>query len=95
MEGVGLCYHEYMGMTKLKFKWPNKSALSKGAFAIIKKLRNSGFDAYVAGGAVRDAVLKIPIKEIDIATSALPSGVYFYRLQSGAFIKTAKMVMMK
>ena len=70
-----MCYHKPMEITKLKFKWPDKTALSKGAFAIIKKLRSSGFASYIAGGAVRDAVLKIPIREIDLATSARPSEV--------------------
>lgn len=62
-------------VTKFKFKWPEKTYLSKGAFFIVKKLRRAGFEAFLAGGAVRDAILKRPIEEIDIATSAKPEQV--------------------
>lgn len=64
-----------MSFTKFKLSWPDKTALSKGAFAILKKLRKTGFEAFLAGGAVRDALLKRPIHEIDIATSAKPEEV--------------------
>lgn len=64
-----------MPKTILQFRWPDKTALSKSAFTILKKLRKSGYDAYLAGGAVRDALLKKPLQEIDIATSARPNEV--------------------
>lgn len=57
---------------RMKFTWPDKSPVSKGAFKILQKLRSAGFEAYVAGGAVRDALLKRKVVEIDIATSATP-----------------------
>ena len=42
---------------------------------IIKELRNAGFEAYFAGGAVRDQLMgKVP-KDYDIATSATPEEV--------------------
>src|SRR3989344_99641 len=68
-----LCYD--FVMAELKFTWPDKSDVSKGAFDIVKKLHRAGFTAFIAGGAVRDAVLKRPIREIDIATSATPADV--------------------
>ncbi len=40
---------------------------------IIKRLRTAGYEAYVVGGAVRDAFLKRPIMDWDVATSA-PAG---------------------
>lgn len=40
---------------------------------IIKRLKAAGFEAYVVGGAVRDAFLKRPIMDWDVATAA-PAG---------------------
>jgi poly(A) polymerase len=45
------------------------------AAAIVRKLRQHGYVAYFAGGCVRDALLSIPPKDIDIATSANPEQV--------------------
>ena len=42
------------------------------AVALIKLLRSSGFQAYWAGGCVRDMLLGIRPKDFDIATSAKP-----------------------
>lgn len=39
---------------------------------VIRTLRQAGHEAYIAGGAVRDAMLGRPQKDLDIATSALP-----------------------
>ena len=38
-------------------------------------MRGLGLDAYVVGGAVRNALLKLPVADIDIATTALPAEV--------------------
>lgn len=62
-------------MEKVKFHWPDKTAVVKGAFEIVEKLRAKGFEAFIAGGAVRDALLKRPIGDMDIATSAKPDQV--------------------
>ena len=59
----------------MKFTWPDKSLPSETAFSIVKKLRKAGFETYIAGGAVRDALLKRKISDIDIATSATPAQV--------------------
>lgn len=42
---------------------------------IIKTLKRAGFEAYWAGGCVRDMLLGIKPKDFDIATSALPSDI--------------------
>jgi hypothetical protein len=34
-------------------------------------------------------------KSVEFDASALPSGIYFYKLQAGAFTETRKMVLMK
>ncbi len=45
----------------------------KASLAIIKRLHEAGHEAYIAGGAVRDALLgRFPLKDVDIATSARP-----------------------
>lgn len=42
---------------------------------VIEKLEHHGYQAYFVGGCVRDLLLKKPIQDIDIATSALPETV--------------------
>lgn len=42
---------------------------------IIRALRGAGFDAYFAGGCVRDALLARKPKDFDVATSATPESV--------------------
>jgi len=45
------------------------------AISIIKKLRQQGFQAYLAGGCVRDLLLKREPADYDVATSATPEQV--------------------
>ena len=45
------------------------------AIAIVMRLREAGFAAYLAGGCVRDRVLGVPAKDYDIATNARPESV--------------------
>lgn len=42
---------------------------------VINKLKESGFTAYIAGGAVRDLILGITPKDFDVATSAKPDEI--------------------
>lgn len=49
--------------------------IEAGALKIVKILIQNGFTAYYAGGCVRDKVLNIPFKDIDIATSARPDEI--------------------
>ncbi|MGE6258815.1 CCA tRNA nucleotidyltransferase [Heyndrickxia sporothermodurans] len=44
----------------------------RSAIYIIQKLEEKGFEAYFVGGSVRDFLLKRPIHDVDIATSATP-----------------------
>jgi len=48
---------------------------SAGASAIVARLRGAGFEAYLAGGCVRDALLGRPPADYDIATAATPEDV--------------------
>jgi poly(A) polymerase len=45
------------------------------ALAIISRLREHGFVAYLAGGCVRDRILGVKAKDFDIATDARPEAV--------------------
>jgi len=47
----------------------------QAAIKIIKRLRSSGFEALLAGGCVRDMLLKKPAKDYDVATNATPGDV--------------------
>ena len=49
--------------------------MRNSAINIIQKLQDSGYTAYLAGGCVRDALLKIENKDYDIVTSATPKEV--------------------
>lgn len=49
--------------------------IPNGANEIIKTLQNSGYEAYVVGGCVRDSLLGKKPKDWDICTSALPDEV--------------------
>ncbi|KRE54411.1 CCA tRNA nucleotidyltransferase [Paenibacillus sp. Soil522] len=55
---------------RLSFTEPLKSALP-----IVKRLREHHFEAVFVGGAVRDSLLGLSIKDVDIATSARPEQV--------------------
>jgi putative nucleotidyltransferase with HDIG domain len=50
-------------------------SLSRAATKLVRRLRESGFLAYFAGGCVRDALLRKQPKDIDIATDAKPDEV--------------------
>ncbi|HEY2421304.1 MAG TPA: CCA tRNA nucleotidyltransferase [Neobacillus sp.] len=45
------------------------------AVPVLKKLEDSGFEAYFVGGSVRDYLLSSQIHDVDIATSATPEEV--------------------
>jgi len=50
--------------------------LESGAAArVLALLNGNGEEARVIGGAVRNALLRVPIVDIDIATTALPKEV--------------------
>ncbi|RLQ95122.1 CCA tRNA nucleotidyltransferase [Falsibacillus albus] len=44
----------------------------KEVVPIIQKIEAAGYEAYIVGGSVRDYLLRRPIHDIDIATSAFP-----------------------
>lgn len=50
----------------------NKEELKQFSISIVQKLQSADFEAYFAGGCVRDHVLGIPSKDYDVTTNALP-----------------------
>lgn len=62
-----------MGGTRME---PNRtSRLEKGALEILQTLRRHDYEAYWAGGCVRDRLIGKPPKDIDIATAATPDHI--------------------
>ena len=53
------------------------------------------YDIYSALKRVFDEIKEAGTYKVEFNASALPSGIYFYRLQAGDFIQTKKMVLMK
>ncbi|WP_270765991.1 CCA tRNA nucleotidyltransferase [Lacticaseibacillus rhamnosus] len=47
----------------------------KAAIPILKKIEAAGYEAYFVGGSVRDALLGLPIHDVDIASSAYPEEI--------------------
>jgi tRNA nucleotidyltransferase (CCA-adding enzyme) len=52
-----------------------QETIKQEAASILTKLQEQGYEAYFVGGCVRDTLLKQMVKDIDIATSALPEQV--------------------
>ena len=50
----------------------------QAAIKIIKKLHNSGYEALLAGGCVRDMLLGRRASDYDVATNAHPKDVINY-----------------
>ena len=46
--------------------------LSLGAAKALALLQAAGYEAWIVGGCVRDALLGLPPKDYDLTTSALP-----------------------
>ena len=51
---------------------PNNK-IDPDALQIVNRLRDSGFTAYIVGGAVRDLIIGNTPKDFDIVTDATPS----------------------
>tara|TARA_R110000868_G_scaffold380784_1_gene646885 strand:- start:59097 stop:60386 length:1290 start_codon:yes stop_codon:yes gene_type:complete len=53
----------------------HRKSINHNASKIIKKLQESGYDAYIVGGCVRDLILGKEPKDCDVATNAEPEDV--------------------
>ena len=50
------------------------------AMGIYQKLSDSGYEAYLVGGCVRDLLLDLPVREVDMTSNCLPSKLSNYFL---------------
>ena len=53
----------------------SRANISPGALKVLYRLRDSGYQAFLVGGAVRDLLLGLHPKDFDIATNAHPEDV--------------------
>ena len=53
----------------------SRAEISKSALKVLYRLNNAGFQAFLVGGSVRDALLGLHPKDFDIATDAHPEEV--------------------
>jgi poly(A) polymerase len=53
----------------------SRDDISSAALKVLYRLHKSGFQAFLVGGGVRDALLELHPKDFDIATDALPEEV--------------------
>jgi poly(A) polymerase len=53
----------------------NTTKISKHAITVIENINNSGFKAYLVGGAIRDLLLGMQPKDFDVVTDAHPEQV--------------------
>ena len=51
------------------------ASISTGALKVLHRLHNSGFEAYLVGGSVRDLLMGREPKDFDIATEARPEQI--------------------
>src|SRR5689334_10439519 len=73
-------------MSEIHPKWPRVSGDWLHSVALAKvfaALANGGAEARVVGGAVRNALINRPVKDIDIATTARPAEVTRLAEQAG------------
>jgi tRNA nucleotidyltransferase/poly(A) polymerase len=54
---------------------PDSDRADQDAFSILQRLRGAGYEAYFAGGCVRDLLMGQTPKDFDVATSAAPNQV--------------------
>ncbi|WP_027965827.1 polynucleotide adenylyltransferase PcnB [Halomonas halocynthiae] len=53
----------------------SRQHFSEPALKVLYRLHNSGYDAYLVGGCIRDALLGLMPKDFDVATNATPEQV--------------------
>ncbi len=65
--------------TQIKAKWLSEP----GTKAVFKMLNGAGHQVFLVGGCVRNALLDVPVSDIDFATSATPTDVISLAKRTG------------
>ncbi|MGM0630033.1 MAG: polynucleotide adenylyltransferase PcnB [Pseudomonadota bacterium] len=53
----------------------SRNDISKNALKVLYRLHNSGFEAYLVGGCIRDILLGLEPKDFDVTTNATPEQI--------------------
>ena len=53
----------------------NSQTVDKDAKSIIDQLNESGFEAFIVGGFIRDSILGLKPKDCDVVTNATPEEI--------------------
>ncbi len=76
--------------TKIEFKLPKSGKVKLIVFNILGQKV-----ATLVDGFKRTGTYSVTWNGLDLHGRAIPSGIYFYRLEAGSFTKTAKMTLLK
>jgi len=71
--------------TTIEFSFPKESNVNLGIYNVLGELVSTLVNEQKKPGYY----------EVEFTATALPSGIYFYKLQAGDFVETKKMVLMK
>jgi hypothetical protein len=97
--GISIISSEVPGDYKLHQNYPNPFNPSTKIRFEVAKLNNVELKIYNAQGkeiqTLVNGELKPGIYEASFESSGLPSGVYFYKLASGSYVESKKMVLLK
>ncbi|MGL5885547.1 MAG: CCA tRNA nucleotidyltransferase, partial [Bombilactobacillus sp.] len=52
--------------------WPQQL---RAAVPVLERINQAGFEVYFVGGCVRDTLLRRPLHDVDLATSAYPQEI--------------------
>ncbi|MEP0861800.1 MAG: T9SS type A sorting domain-containing protein [Ignavibacterium sp.] len=72
-------------VTKIKFSIPKSDIVKIGVYDVLGKEIQTLLNAYKTTASY----------EVDFDASSLPSGVYFYRMISGSYVETKKMILLR
>ena len=72
---VRIAQFSFVARERMETAMEQKTRQFDAALGVVGKLRAAGYEAYLAGGCVRDLLLGLTPKDYDVATSATPDVV--------------------